>query len=184
DRVVVDAVLYENYPALEPDADYLQIDFAQIPAGKLWRFYLDPKGGSVKRELLLDRSVEFPAIHPARMGGSHRYIYIGATHAPGPNAPLQAILKLDTATGRTQQYSFAPRGFVGEPVFIPDPEDQGEEAGWIVTVVFDAASQRSQVVILEAADLTAGPVARIPLRHHIPYGLHGSFTPQVWATPA
>jgi len=51
-------------------------------------------------------------------------------------------------------------------------------------VVFDAASQRSQVVILEAADLTAGPVARIPLRHHIPYGLHGSFTPQVWATPA
>jgi len=69
-------------------------------------------------------------------------------------------------------------------VFIPDPEGQGEEAGWIVTVVFDAASQRSQVVILEAADLTAGPVARIPLRHHIPYGLHGSFTPQVWATPA
>ncbi|ABD01261.1 lignostilbene-alpha,beta-dioxygenase, putative [Synechococcus sp. JA-2-3B'a(2-13)] len=184
DRVVVDAVLYESYPALEPDADYLQIDFAQIPAGKLWRFYLDPKGGSVKRELLLDRSVEFPAIHPARMGGSHRYIYIGATHAPGPNAPLQAILKLDTATGRTQQYSFAPRGFVGEPVFIPNPEDQGEEAGWIVTVVFDAASQRSQVVILEAADLTAGPVARIPLRHHIPYGLHGSFTPQVWVTPA
>jgi all-trans-8'-apo-beta-carotenal 15,15'-oxygenase len=184
DRVVVDAVLYENYPALEPDADYLQIDFAQIPAGKLWRFYLHPKAGSVKPRTAAGSLGGVSGHPPGSNGGIHRYIYIGATHAPGPNAPLQAILKLDTATGRTQQYSFAPRGFVGEPVFIPDPEGQGEEAGWIVTVVFDAASQRSQVVILEAADLTAGPVARIPLRHHIPYGLHGSFTPQVWVTPA
>ncbi|MEN9201834.1 MAG: carotenoid oxygenase family protein [Thermostichus sp. DG_1_6_bins_120] len=180
EQLIVDAVLYEEYPALEPDADYLQIDFTQVPAGKLWRFYLDPKAGSVKRERLLDRSVEFPAVHPAHMGGCHRYIYMGATHAPGPNAPLQAILKLDTATGRTQQYSFAPRGFVGEPVFVPYPDSAAEEEGWIVTVVFDAASRCSQVVILEAQDLAAGPVARIPLRHHIPYGLHGSFTPQVW----
>ncbi len=180
ERVIVDAVLYEEYPALEPNANYLEIDFAQVPAGKLWRFVLDPQGGRVTRELLLDRSVEFPAIHPLHMGECHRYIYIGATHAPGPNAPLQAILKLDTQTGRTQQYSFAPRGFVGEPVFIPYPNSQGEEEGWIVTVVFDAASCRSQVVILEAQDLAAGPVARIPLQHHLPYGLHGSFTRQVW----
>ncbi|MCF2970502.1 carotenoid oxygenase family protein [Synechococcus sp. Nb3U1] len=180
EQVIVDAILYEEYPALEPNADYLQIDFTQIPAGKLWRFYLDPKAGTVSRELLLDRSVEFPAIHPNCMGGSHRYLYIGTTHVPGPNAPLQAILKLDTETGRTQQYSFAPRGFVGEPVFIPDPDSHAEDEGWIVTVIFDAASQRSQVVILEAQDLAAGPIARIPLRHHIPYGLHGSFTPQVW----
>ena len=183
EKVLVDAILYETYPALEPGADYLQIDFAQVPAGKLWRFELDPKAGKVKRELLLDRSVEFPAIHPACVGRPHRYLYVGATHAPGPNAPLQAILKLDTATGRSEQYSFAPRGFVGEPVFIPDPEDAAEEAGWVVTVVFDAASQRSQVAILEAANLAAGPVARIPLRHHLPYGLHGSFTPCLWAEP-
>ncbi|MEN9226098.1 MAG: carotenoid oxygenase family protein [Thermostichus sp. HHBFW_bins_43] len=180
EKIVVDAILYEQYPALEPNADYLNIDFTQVPAGKLWRFCLDPKAATVTRELLLDRSVEFPAIHPKCMGGSHRYLYVGATHAPGPNAPLQAILKLDTQTGRTQQYSFAPRGFVGEPVFIPDPDRDEEEAGWIVTVIFDAASQCSQVVLLEAQDLTAGPVARIPLRHHIPYGLHGCFTPKVW----
>jgi all-trans-8'-apo-beta-carotenal 15,15'-oxygenase len=33
-------------------------------------------------------------------------------------------------------------------------------------------------VILDARDLNQGPVARLHLKHHVPYGLHGSFTPE------
>nr|WP_202223448.1 carotenoid oxygenase family protein [Okeania sp. KiyG1] len=42
---------------------------------------------------------------------------------------------------------------------------------------YDAAEHRSDVVILDARDLNKKPVARLHLKHHIPYGLHGSFTP-------
>ena len=30
--------------------------------------------------------------------------------------------------------------------------------------------------VLDAADLAKGPVARIPLRHHVPHGLHGYYS--------
>jgi len=50
----------------------------------------------------------------------------------------------------------------------------------LITVVYNAARQCSDVVILDAADVAAGAVATLHLRHHIPYGLHGSFTPQLF----
>jgi all-trans-8'-apo-beta-carotenal 15,15'-oxygenase len=56
-----------------------------------------------------------------------------------------------------------------------------EDEGWLVTIVFDAASDRSDVVILDAQNITAPPVATLHLKHHIPYGLHGNFTSEIWS---
>jgi all-trans-8'-apo-beta-carotenal 15,15'-oxygenase len=33
------------------------------------------------------------------------------------------------------------------------------------------------VVILDGQNLEQGPIARLKLKHHVPYSLHGSFTP-------
>ncbi|MCY7338117.1 MAG: carotenoid oxygenase family protein [Chamaesiphon sp.] len=46
--------------------------------------------------------------------------------------------------------------------------------------MYDGAKDRSAVVILDAADLTKGAVATLHLTHHIPYGLHGSWTDDVF----
>lgn len=56
---------------------------------------------------------------------------------------------------------------------------QGEEDGWLLQVVYDASCHKSQLLIFDAAAISAGPVARLRLKHHIPYGLHGSFTTAV-----
>ncbi|MEO0458073.1 MAG: carotenoid oxygenase family protein, partial [Cyanobacteria bacterium P01_A01_bin.114] len=37
---------------------------------------------------------------------------------------------------------------------------------------------RSELAILDAKNITAPPLARLKLKHHVPYGLHGNFTPQ------
>lgn len=34
------------------------------------------------------------------------------------------------------------------------------------------------VQILDAADFSKGPVAKIWLQHHVPHGLHGFFSPK------
>jgi all-trans-8'-apo-beta-carotenal 15,15'-oxygenase len=70
---------------------------------------------------------------------------------------------------------------VGEPVFVPRGNNPyqitaAEDNGWVLTMVFDATQERSDVVILNAQDLSL--VARLHLKHHVPYGLHGSFTPE------
>ncbi len=189
-KVVVDSICYKSLPAVEPGADYRETNFAALDPGQLWRFRFNPETQTVQRELLERRCCEFPTIHPAHVGRPYRYLYIGAAHEPVGNAPLQAILKLDLKTGDRQLWSAAPQGYMGEPVFVPRlgtsksglpiTEQVGEEDdGWVLALVYDAAHERSDVVILDAKDLNQGPIARLHLKHHVPYGLHGSFTPQL-----
>jgi Lignostilbene-alpha,beta-dioxygenase and related enzymes len=102
---------------------------------------------------------------------------LAAAHAPQGNAPNQAILKVDLKSDDRQLWSAAPRGYVGEPVFVPRSSG-AEDEGWLLTLVFDASCDRSYLAILDASNLNQGPIARLYLKHHVPYGLHGSFTPQ------
>jgi all-trans-8'-apo-beta-carotenal 15,15'-oxygenase len=176
-QLVIDSICYASLPAVEPDADYRETDFDALAPGQLWRFRLDLDTGAVQRQCLESRCCEFPAVHPNHVGRPYRYTYLAAAHAPSGNAPHQAILKVDMESNQRQIWSAAPRGFVGEPVFVPR-SGPAEDDGWLLALVFDAACDRSSVVILDARDLNRGPVARLHLKHHVPYGLHGSFTPQ------
>ena len=72
-------------------------------------------------------------------------------------------------------YDFGPTCYVGEPYFIPT--GAGEDDGVVVTTVFDSATQRSTIVGLDARDLGTRPLFTARLRHHVPYGLHGCFSP-------
>ncbi|MGL5062828.1 MAG: carotenoid oxygenase family protein, partial [Microcoleus sp.] len=51
---------------------------------------------------------------------------------------------------------------------------------WLLVLMYDAANHRSTLVILDARDIAQEPVARLHLKQHIPYGLHGSFTSNVF----
>lgn len=175
-EIFVDSVCYESFPDVEPGKDFREVNFDSIPAGELWRFRLNLQEETVQHEVIERRCCEFPVLHPDRVGQSYRYLYIGGAEAESGNAPLQVILKIDLTTNERQIWSAAPRGFVGEPVFVPRNSFESEDDGWLLILVYDAANHRSDVVILDALDITKGPVARLHLKHHVPYGLHGSFT--------
>ncbi len=187
-EIIVDSILYEDLPNIDLGQDYRRVNFDQVPPGQLCRtrFPISSPGSppQARRQILLQHSVEFPMIHPQWVGKPHRYIYLGATHHSTGNAPLQAIMKFDIQTGDRQLYSFAPHGYVSEPVFIPKPGLSQEDEGWLIVLVFDASDQRSCFAILDAARVEAGPVAQLRLRHHVPYGLHGRFTPQIFLPQA
>jgi all-trans-8'-apo-beta-carotenal 15,15'-oxygenase len=96
-------------------------------------------------------------------------------------------LKVDVETNERKLHSLAPDGYVGEPVFVPRTQPTAglytklsgdEDDGWLLCMVYDGKRDRSAVVILDARDLKL--VARLNLQHHVPYGLHGSFTPEVF----
>jgi all-trans-8'-apo-beta-carotenal 15,15'-oxygenase len=194
-KLVVDSVCYPNFPRLDPNQDYRQVDFDQFPAGQLWRFQINLPEQTVSRHTLSTRSCEFPAIQPSRMGHPYRYCYMAVTQRAEGNAPLQALMRLDVETGEQQLWSAGPRGFIGEPVYVPKglvpnqemwdlPDPDRETAAWILALVYDAARQASDLVILDGEDLRQGPVARLHLPHLIPYGLHGSFIPRTFTPPA
>jgi all-trans-8'-apo-beta-carotenal 15,15'-oxygenase len=177
-QVVVESVCYDRFPSLEGSASYKEVDFDAVPAGQLWRFSLDLNRSQATVTPLITRCVEFPTLHPDQVGRAHRYLYIGAAHVPTGNAPLQALVKLDNHTGDTEVWSAAPRGFMGEPLFVPRPQATEEDEGWVLVLMYNAERRCSDLVILDAQAIAAGPVARLKLPHHVPYGLHGSFVPQ------
>lgn len=72
-------------------------------------------------------------------------------------------------------HEFGPGKEAGEPVFAPRPGRSGEQDGWVMTFVYDRASDRSDFVLLDARDIAAAPVATIHLPRRVPHGLHGSW---------
>ncbi|RQH45455.1 Apocarotenoid-15,15'-oxygenase [Okeania hirsuta] len=176
-EIYVDSICYESFPQVDMGDDFRELDFDSIPASQLWRFKINLSENNVEHKLLESRCCDFPNLNPNNVGEAYRYLFIGLAEQPSGNAPLQAILKIDWQTGERQIFSVAPRGFAGEPLFVPFPNGVNEDDGWLLMLMYDAAEHRSDVVILDARDLNQKPVARLHLKHHIPYGLHGSFTP-------
>ncbi|WP_287130195.1 carotenoid oxygenase family protein [Candidatus Cyanaurora vandensis] len=174
--IQVDSVRYEEYLKAQEDRDFRETDFNQVPGGRVWRTTLDLARKQVHTKSFSDRIGEFPSVHPQQVGHHHRYCYLGTTDELGVNGPLQAISRLDLDQGGEERFSFAPGGFVGEPIFIPSAEI-GTAAGWVVSLVYQASSHRTEVAIFDAERISQGPIATLKLPHHIPYGLHGSWSP-------
>ena len=87
----------------------------------------------------------------------------------------QQLARVDVESGAVTIHDFGPSGYVGEPVFVPT--GAAEDDGVVIATVFDSADGTSSIVGLDAHDLAAKPLFAGRLRHHVPYALHGSFTP-------
>jgi carotenoid cleavage dioxygenase-like enzyme len=167
DRVVVDVV---RHPRM----------FASVLNGPdeggsmLERWTLDLPTGRLTTEVLDDRSQEFPRLDERVTGRRHRYGY-GATLAPG--AHHGPALKHDLAAGTTTEHDYGPGRVTLEPVFVPRPDAVGEDDGWVLSYVYDATSDRSDVVVLDAQDFGGAPVATVHLPVRVPFGFHGSWVP-------
>ena len=58
---------------------------------------------------------------------------------------------------------------------VPDSSTDQEDAGWVLDVVWNGSRSASDLVILDASDLSVLCVVELPLA--IPHGLHGSWSP-------
>ncbi len=56
---------------------------------------------------------------------------------------------------------------------MPASPDAGEDHGWVLSVVYDDARDASDLIVVDATDFTAPPVATVHLRSRVPYGFHG-----------
>ena len=176
-KLILDSICYDNFPSIDDAEDYSTVDFDHVPASNLWRFTVDLESEAVDVEVLIERACEFPTMNPQNVGRDYRYLYLGAVHAETGNAPLQALIKRNMKTGEEQFWSAAPRGFGGEPLFVARPGAEQEDDGWLLLWLYNAERDRTELAIFNAQDITPGPIAKLNLKHRIPYGLHGSFTP-------
>jgi all-trans-8'-apo-beta-carotenal 15,15'-oxygenase len=174
-----------------PWATTLQ-DYRDIASQKsLWRYTVDPRANSVSKELLLDRHVNFATIHPERSARRHEHIYMNIGASSEGSSPPQGIFKYTPSTGSVQEWMPEPHEFCGEPVFAPRLGDDGnrkkedeveqEDYGYLLSVLFNGKTKESELIVLDASDVSSGPLCRIPLGFAVPHGFHGCHTRRAWS---
>ncbi|MHB1517869.1 MAG: carotenoid oxygenase family protein [Acidimicrobiales bacterium] len=144
----------------------------------LERWRIDPASGRVHQTRLSDISQEFPRHDERRTGLFYRYGYAAAVGAGVKHGPC---LKHDLIAGTTDVHHYGKNRVSLEPVFVPRNSDAAEDDGWVLSFVYDATTDTSDVVILAAQDFTGEPIATIHLPVRVPFGFHGNWAPDLAA---
>lgn len=144
----------------------------------LWRYELDLVSGGVTAAPLGDTTQEFPRVDERRVGRPYRYGWSTSVAATGADGVDGAeLVRTDHATGAEERHVFGDGRAAGEAVFVPRHPDAEEDDGYLLTFVHDAATGRSDLEVLAAADLSGGPVAVVHLPVRVPFGFHGNWVP-------
>jgi len=139
----------------------------------LWRWTINLDTGVVEQRQLDDRGVEFPRVDDRLAGTAARY-----SVAVGSGALVRYDLQGDTVIEhRFGRGGHGSPGAPGEAVFAPAAGQPDELSGWYLTYVYDAETDSSDLVIIDASDFAAEPVARIRMPRRVPHGFHGNWIP-------
>lgn len=131
--------------------------------GTLHEWSIDLTRELVTERALDDRAVEFPRIDDASTGLQHSTVYaVGSHHLTGYD--MQAVQH------RTHEFGTDEPG---EAVFVPSSTG----AGYLLLFVFRPRTATSDLVILDAGDPAAPPLAQVHLGVRVPTGFHGNWFP-------
>ncbi|MCZ8171757.1 MAG: carotenoid oxygenase family protein [Brevundimonas sp.] len=171
-QVVVDCAAYDTMFAGGPEG----------PNGRalgLERWTIDPAAGTVTRRTIDTAPQEFPRPDERFFAQPYRYAWsIGLAEEDDAAFLGQAPLyRHDLQTGARTAHDFGPGRIPGEFVFVPRSADAPEGDGWMVGYVICAVTDTTDLVILDAANVAAPPVAAIHIPHRIPPGFHGNWLP-------
>jgi all-trans-8'-apo-beta-carotenal 15,15'-oxygenase len=177
----LDLARYADYRVMgQALRDYWHSDWPSAGMATLTRLRVDLANGKVEKQTYATgTSNEFPTINPARAGKRQRYAYIVCNELDQPAGLQQQVARVDLESGSVSRHDFGPDGYPGEPLFIATGGD-AEDDGVIVTLVFDAVRRRTDIVGLDAHDISAQPLFMAALRHHVPFSFHGTFTPRLF----
>ncbi|MFT4889916.1 MAG: carotenoid cleavage dioxygenase-like enzyme [Halobacteriales archaeon] len=174
--VVVDLVTY-------PDADVVDGLFLggwddwldeDGTNGTLRRYRIPLDGGRIESETLYE-GCEMPRIAPRDRTRFYRSAYVqGSAERDGNH-----VAKVEVETGATRTWSEAGL-FLEEPIVVPAPgSDAPSDEGVVLVTALDADADagRSILLVLDAGTLEER--ARAPLPHHVPFGFHGRYFPEL-----
>ncbi len=174
DEIVMDAC---RVVQPEPGSKRGEGELARMKAflrleAQLWRWRFNLATGETREQQIDDRMTEWPTIHRGRMGRRTRYAYNSLV----PH--FEGILKYDVETGRSQKYLWGAGRTANECPYAPRVGARDEDDGYVVSFVADAnAGGAGEVVILDAKNIEAGPLARVKIPQRVPIGFHAIWVP-------
>jgi carotenoid cleavage dioxygenase len=138
-------------------------------------FDLERDDGHIEKRRLLGNPCEMPRTDDRYQGQPYRHGYVIAARGTDGSSGTG---HLDVQTGEFEAWLPGPGDGVQEAQFVPRAPDSAEGDGWLVVPVSRVSKMRSDLVILDAQKVAAGPVAtlRIPVRVRSTF--HGTWVPE------
>jgi carotenoid cleavage dioxygenase len=125
---------------------------------------------------------DLPRVRDADQGRPYPHFWLqsmdvslGPPVIGGPvGAQFNALLRVETATGKVEGTAFGPGTSINEPVHVPS--GKAGHDGWLIMVVDREHSPEhhsSEIVVLDATHIGAPPVARVALPVALHPQIHG-----------
>ncbi|XP_004646420.2 beta,beta-carotene 9',10'-oxygenase isoform X2 [Octodon degus] len=136
--------------------------------GKIWCVHENLHHEDLEEE----GGIEFPQINYGQFSGKKYHFFYGCgfRHLVG-----DSLIKVDVVN-KTLKVWRKDGFYPSEPVFVPVPGKQEEDAGVILSVVITANQNESNfLLILDASTFEELGRAEVPVQ--MPYGFHGTFVP-------
>lgn len=173
-KIIAHMMQFEEAP-LFPHLDGSRADLKKANA-RLCEWVIDlSEGGGIKRRYLDDITGEFPRLDERFAGLENRFGYYAASSIADGSLGFDAIAHQDLQLDKRTLFQLNNGDKTGEPVFIPKSKDSSEGAGYLVSIIYRAIENRSDLVVLDAENIADGPVATAELPHRIPHGFHGNW---------
>jgi carotenoid cleavage dioxygenase-like enzyme len=174
-RIVCDVVEYSR-PPLFPD------ETGRVPgtdeiSSAIVRWTIDPTStpvGFERRHVCASPafSLEFPIIDERATGRRHRIGYF-VGREDGDKIGFNTLARVDFESGDVQSRRYGPEDMLSEALFIPRRKDAPLDDGYLAFFLYRADEDRSELHLLDAADLNGEPVTVLGLPRRLPQGFHG-----------
>jgi len=164
-KVSLDVIGYQDYRVVYTQkVETMRQQARATFQGQVKRITLDL---ITKNALTENREIFFeqPQINEQYKGKPYSFVY-------GTDIDQKTIYKYNMQTQKIMSWH-ENGSFVGEPIFVAQPNSTQEDNGVLLSVALDAQKKHSYLLILDAQ--TMQEVARALLPHHIPFGFHGKF---------
>jgi carotenoid cleavage dioxygenase-like enzyme len=141
-----------------------------------WRIDTSGPELSFRDEVLTDQPMDLPSIDQRFAGRQSRHGWYLVSDMSGEfPVEFSGLARRDDSDGTFDTFTPDPSVRVNECTFVPSGPGEGE--GWMLTYAWDRARGASDLLILDALNMAAGPVAAVHLPTRVPYGFHGTWVP-------
>lgn len=117
---------------------------------------------------------EFPRTDP-RHAGLVRRKTVHLTKGSSQHPLMQSVAVTDWHREKTDSYDFGSHQIVEEMVFVPRPGGTAELDGWLMGTTVNLRSARTELHVLDAGRVAAGPLVSWQADRALPVTFHGVF---------
>lgn len=152
--------------------------------GHLTRWTINPRTGSLTTEQLLDCSSEFPRLDERFELGTYRHGYLLVNDPAKPEVTgYNSVGHYDHHTSAFIKVWAGKHISLEEPQFVPRSTDAPEGDGYLLAIRHHADTMLSDLIVIDTADFTAGPIAVVALPFRVRPGTHGTWIDEADLVP-